>query len=112
MNSVIGLFCEVQIALESILSGSYFPEFSNIDLSTKKFETFQQLNQAIDDDDVNQFLWFLDGGVNGGKDIDDLKKILQRPSLVFKMMEQKSNSALHQSARGFFEYLIFLERFN
>ena len=100
-----------QILLEAVLTNNYFEEFSKAESVTKQFETFHLLNQTIDNEDVNQFLWFLDGGYNGGKDIDDLKEVLQQPSLVFEMMKQTSHSALHQSVRGFFEYLVFLERF-
>ena len=74
------------------------------------FHQFHSLNQTIDNDDVNQFLWFLDGGYVDGYDIGDLQKTLKDAKRCFEVQAQRKNNALRQSVRGFFIYLEFLQR--
>jgi len=74
------------------------------------FHQFHSLSQTIDNDDVNQFLWFLDGGYVDGYDISDLQKTLKNAKRCFEVQAQRKNDALRQSVRGFFMYLEFLQR--
>lgn len=100
-----------QVVLEAIennvsfLAGSY----SSIQRQRYFFQ-FHALNQSIDNEDVNQFLWFLDNGISNGYDIDDLKNILKDTQLCFDTRKKKN--PLGQSIRGFFMYLDFIQQFD
>lgn len=90
----------------------------NIDLSidsgsgaVDEFLEFHQLNQTIDNDDTNQFLWFLDGGRNDGFRLKDIRDVLRNPDAVFDMLqEENKDDALHECVRGFFDYLQFADQ--
>ena len=75
----------------------------------KYFHQFHALNQTIDNEDVNQFLWFLDNGYTGRYSLRDLEKALGNTEECFKLRSKKS--PLGQSIRGFFQYLDFLDEF-
>jgi hypothetical protein len=62
-----------QFLLETILEER---PLTNLKKNKKRdllFHQFHTLNQTIDNNDVNQFLWFMDGGINDGMDVDDLR---------------------------------------
>jgi hypothetical protein len=101
-----------QVLREVLLYGREFaPRKERSQEDELLFHRFHALNQRIDNDDVNQFLWFLDGGRVNGYGIDDLQDALRKTKRCFKIRNQKKNNALRQSVRGFFLYLDFLLAF-
>lgn len=101
-----------QVLAEVLISGVPFTGQKRRNKKSELiFHQFHSLNQKIENEDVNQFLWFLDGGVNDNFDIEDLRKTLGNTGLCFKIRNQRRNNALRQSVRGFFIYLEFLKDF-
>lgn len=100
-----------QLLLESVQRNYYFSLADKSSITEIQFDAFHALNQSLDNDDVNQFLWFLDGGVNSNSDIDDLKEVLLDLPRAMEMAGKNKKHALNQSVRGFFEYLVFLQEF-
>jgi hypothetical protein len=74
------------------------------------FHQFHALNQSIDNEEVNQFLWFLDNGYTDGYGLHDLKRVLGNTERCFKYRSHKN--ALGQAIRGFFLYLDFIQQFD
>lgn len=102
-----------QILLETLMHNRSFRKFAKTPASDQKEITFHQfhvLNQTIDNDDVNQLLWFLDNGESYNYNLYDLKKALNNTKKCFK--QRSREHALGQSIRGFFFYLDFLQQFD
>lgn len=101
-----------RILLEATVKGKYFKKSRTGRSSVNaQFQNFHALNQLIENEDVNQFLWFLDGGKNDGYNIDDLKRVLENTTELFRYAHKKGKDALSQSVRGFVAYMGFLEKF-
>jgi hypothetical protein len=101
-----------QVLLEVVLEKKPFTKAVNTETSEMFFHQFLALNQTIDNEDVNQFLWFMDGGVNDNYNAMDLSKVLQSPNELQNVLRSKSRNALHQAVRGFLSYLMFLDSFD
>jgi hypothetical protein len=99
-----------QILLEIVLNENF--TYAETTEQSDTFLRFHALNQTIDNDDVNQFLWFLDGGENDGYDIDDLTKTLKNFSNTTALLQKNEKDALSQSVRGFLDYISFIESFS
>jgi hypothetical protein len=82
------------------------------ELLKNSFPVFHHLNQQIANDDVYQFLWFLDGGSSGRYDLDNLIEVLGDLEQYQKVMKYTSDNPLRQSLNGFLDFLFFLEDFS
>ncbi|MEO7048512.1 MAG: hypothetical protein ABI091_24650 [Ferruginibacter sp.] len=98
-----------QALLLSRISNKLFVQENQEDDIDNLFFQFHQLNQTVDNDDVYQFLWFLDGGSNDEFDIDDLNDILKDGGKYLRVISGKDN-ALKEAILGFFDYLVFTEK--
>lgn len=96
-----------QILFEVLSEGRPFKKGRHTANSDNLFFQFNALNQTIDNDEVNQFLWFLDNGYTDNYNVRDLKNLLSDTKKCFK--KRTENSVLGQAISGFFMYLDFLE---
>ncbi|MET0571135.1 MAG: hypothetical protein ABWZ79_06890 [Pedobacter agri] len=96
-----------QILFEVLKEGRPFKKTRHSANSDNLFFKFHALNQTIDNDEVNQFLWFLDNGYTDNFNVRDLKDMLNDTKKCFK--KRTEDSVLGQAISGFFMYLDFLE---
>lgn len=82
--------------------------------SALNFHKFLHLNNLLKNNEVDDFLWLLDGGVKGEKeiDIDDFNNILSNPTKFSKVSKQKSNSTEIKLVNGYLQYLQFIYQFD
>jgi hypothetical protein len=74
------------------------------------FEKFLVLNQTIkSDDDVDQFLWFLDDGITEGYAIHDLWNVLSSRETIRYKLGRTNTHPLNRSLFGFIKYIQFLK---
>jgi hypothetical protein len=102
-----------QILLESLEQNKPFRKIKKSSVSVSRetiFHQFHALNQSVDNDDVDQLLWFLDNGYSYGYGLGDLKDVLKNTDLCFEARKRKDT--VGQSVRGFFLYLDFLQQFD
>jgi hypothetical protein len=73
------------------------------------FMHFLSLDSMLDNDEVETFQWFIDGGCRGGYDIDDTLAVLKSPKRFFTGMTSsaKQMTSLQKSVAGFRTFLIF-----
>ena len=96
-----------QILFEVLTEGRPFKKSRPSETSDNLFFQFHALNQTIDNDEVNQFLWFLDNGYTNDYNVRNLKDLLNDTKKCFK--KRTEDSALGHAISGFFMYLNFLE---
>jgi hypothetical protein len=96
-----------QILFEVLTKGEPFRKGRRTANGENLFFQFHALNQTIDNDEVNQFLWFLDNGYTDRYNVRDLKELLGDTKKCFK--KRNEDSVLGQAISGFFMYLDFLE---
>jgi len=87
---------------------------SSIDASTpiqsNLFEKFLVLNQTIKSDgDVDQFLWFLDGGITEGYSINYLLNVLSNRETIRYKLGRSNTHPLNSSLFGFIKYIQFIK---
>lgn len=76
------------------------------------FEQFLLIKNSIEDDnDVYQFLWFLDDGHTNGYRLKDFREILKSREEKNKLLDDNPNSILNKTLRGYVKYLQFLSEY-
>jgi hypothetical protein len=77
-----------------------------------RFALFLEISRPIEhDDDLETFLWFLDGGWRSA-DIDDTRWVLSNPGRFLRTMALKRpRTPLNKSVVGFTKFLIFCRNF-
>lgn len=84
----------------------------SVENTTALFDRFLMLNQIKkDDEDINQFLWFLDDGWTGGYSITDFWNVLKDRNLIKDKLDLANNNPLNNSLWGFIKYTQFLADF-
>lgn len=103
-----------QILLKQVLEnngGMYF-QHQNLEKSMGLFDRFLMLNQVKrNDEDINQFLWFLDDGWTGGYSITDFWNVLKDRDLIKDKLDLATKNPLNKSLWGFIKYTQFLSDF-
>ena len=103
-----------EILLKQVSKNSnekYF-HHQSVENTTALFDRFLMLNQVKkSDEDINQFLWFLDDGWTGGYSINDFWKVLKDPDLIKDKLDVANNNPLNSSLWGFIKYTQFLADF-
>ncbi|MBX3252719.1 MAG: hypothetical protein KF862_01160 [Chitinophagaceae bacterium] len=103
-----------QLLLKQISSkrdGQYFYR-SNIKNSTALFDRFLMLNQIVkNDDDIDQFLWFLDDGWTSGYSISDFWEVLSNRDIIKYKLGSSNKHPLNSALWGFIKYIQFLSDF-
>ena len=93
------------------IGGQYF-HHQSLDNSTALFDRFLMLNQVKkNDEDINQFLWFLDDGWTSGYSIRDFWNVLKDRDLIKDKLHVTKNNPLNNALWGFIKYTQFLGDF-
>ena len=103
-----------QILLKQVLKnkGEMYFQHQSLENSTGLFDRFLMLNQVKrNDEDINQFLWFLDDGWTGGYSIRDFWKVLKDREIIKDKLDLANNNPLNSSLWGFIKYTQFLADF-
>jgi hypothetical protein len=72
------------------------------------FENFLLLQNTYNDEDIEQFLWFLDDGITNGYSIRDLQAVLKDRSRLKRELETEDGDILNSALWGFIKYTQFL----
>lgn len=76
------------------------------------FEHFLLINDSIRfDEDVDQFLWFLDDGVTGPYSISDFWLVLEDVNRIGYKLQTTNSHPLNHALWGFIKYLEFLHEY-
>ncbi|KEY20086.1 hypothetical protein [Kaistella antarctica] len=103
-----------QILMKQVLesNGEMYFQRQSVENSAGLFDRFLMLNQVKrNDEDINQFLWFLDDGWTGGYSITDFWKVLKDRDLIKDKLDLANNNPLNSSLWGFIKYTQFLADF-
>lgn len=79
---------------------------------TALFDRFLMLNQFVkNDEDIDQFLWFLDDGWTAGFSIHDFWNVLIDKNIIKYKLDRTNKHPLNSALWGFIKYIQFLSDF-
>lgn len=98
-----------QLLLEQIETDKVFYSDENNDQLAAYFEEFLMLTSIKRDEDVLQFLWFLDDGLTEGYSIHHLWNVLINKDKIKYKLGSDPNHTLNRALFGFIKYIQFLD---
>lgn len=103
-----------KILLNQVLKNRNEKYFYHSDLknSISLFDRFLMLNQIVkNDEDIDQFLWFLDDGWSSGFSISDFWNVLSDRNIIKYKLGSSNKHPLNSALWGFIKYVQFLSDF-
>jgi hypothetical protein len=103
-----------QLLLKQILkdNGEKYFYRSSLKNATALYDRFLMLIQIVkSDDDIDQFLWFLDDGWTNGYSISDFWNVLSDRNIIKYKLGSSNRHPLNSALWGFIKYIQFLSDF-